>query len=187
MTAAVTARASRAARLLAVNVVACALLLIQYLLGMVVNVYVVLPGRHPGAGASGYFTGAVSGLDWVISDGPGWAAAHAAFGLALALAALASIALARRQDGRLALTLCVLGALAIVGAGFNGVSFLDYGHAFSSMIMAGLWALALACYLAGAILAARQFGGRSLSASMAAPDSAWAARESWSIWPIYVG
>jgi hypothetical protein len=187
MTAAVTARASRAARLLAVNVVACALLLIQYLLGMVVNVYVVLPGRHPGAGASGYFTGAVSGLDWVISDGPGWAAAHAAFGLALALAALASIALARRQDGRLALTLSVLGALAIVGAGFNGVSFLDYGHAFSSMIMAGLWALALACYLAGAILAARQFGGRSLSASMAAPDSAWAARESWSIWPIYVG
>jgi hypothetical protein len=37
----------------------------------------------------------------VISDGPGWAAAHAALGLALALAALASIALARRQDGRL--------------------------------------------------------------------------------------
>jgi hypothetical protein len=152
----------RAARLLAVNVAACVLLLIQYLLGMVVNVYVVLPGRHPGAGAPDYFTGAVSGLDWVISDGPGWAAAHAAFGLALALAALATIALARRQDGRLALTLSVLGALAIVGAGFNGVSFLDYGHAFSSMIMAGLWALALACYLAGGILAARQLGGRSL-------------------------
>ena len=152
----------RAARLLAVNVAACVLLLIQYLLGMVVNVYVVLPGRHPGAGTADYFTGAVSGLGWVISDGPGWAAAHAAFGLALALAALASIALARRQDGRLALTLSVLGALAIVGAGFNGVSFLDYGHAFSSMIMAGLWALALACYLAGAILAARRLGGRSL-------------------------
>ena len=53
------------------------------------------------------------------------------------------------------------GREAVVGAGFNGVSFLDYGHAFSSMIMAGLWALALACYLAGAILAARQLGGRS--------------------------
>jgi hypothetical protein len=162
MTAAITDRTSRAARLLAVNVAACVLLLIQYLLGMVVNVYVVLPGRHPGADARGYFTGAVSGLAWVISDGPGWAAAHAAFGLALALVALASIALARRQDGRLALTLSVLGALAVVGAGFNGASFLDYGHAFSSMIMAGLWALALACYLAGVILAARRLGGRSL-------------------------
>jgi hypothetical protein len=31
-----------------------------------------------------------------------------------------------------------------------------YGHAFSSMIMAGLWALALACYIAGAILALRR-------------------------------
>jgi hypothetical protein len=42
-------------RQLAVNLGACALLLIQYLLGMVVNVYVVLPSRHPGAGASDYF------------------------------------------------------------------------------------------------------------------------------------
>jgi hypothetical protein len=144
--------------LLAVNAAACVLLLVQYLLGMVVNVYVVLPGRHPGAGAGDYFTGAVSGLAWVISDGPGWAAAHAAFGLALAVAALAGIALARRQDGRLALVLSVLGALAIVGAGFNGTSFLDYGHAFSSLIMAGLWALALACYFGGVWLAARRPG-----------------------------
>jgi hypothetical protein len=151
-----TARAGRAVWLLTVNTTACVLLLIQYLLGMVVSVYVVLPVRHPGAGANDYFTGAASGLAWVISDGPGWAAAHAAFGLALAVAALASIALARRQDGSLALVLSVLGALAIVGAGFNGASFLDYGHAFSSMIMAGLWALALACYLGGALLAVRR-------------------------------
>jgi len=90
---------------------ACALLLIQYLLGMVVNVYVVLPSRHPGAGAGDYLSGAAAGLAWVVADGPAWAAAHAAF--------------------------------------------VNYGHAFSSMIMAGLWALALACYLAGAILAYR--------------------------------
>jgi hypothetical protein len=143
-----------AGRLLTVNAAACLLLLAQYLLGMAVNVYVVLPGRHPGSGASNYFGGAASGLAWVISHGPGWAAAHTAFGLALAVAALASVGLARRQDGRLVTGLSVLGALAIVGAGFNGASFLDYGHAFSSMIMAGLWALALACYLTGAVLAA---------------------------------
>ena len=56
---------ARPGRLLAVNVTACVLLLFQYLLGMVVNVYVVLPGRHPGAGAGNYFTGAASGLAWV--------------------------------------------------------------------------------------------------------------------------
>ena len=41
-------RASPASRLLAVNFAACLLLLIQYLLGMAVNLYVTIPGRHPG-------------------------------------------------------------------------------------------------------------------------------------------
>ncbi len=150
------AQTSSAARLLAVNFAACLLLLIQYLLGMAVNLYVTVPGRHPGAGASNYFTGAVSGLGWVISSGPGWAAAHAAFGLALVVAAVASTALTWREGGRMAIVTSVLGALAIVGAGFNGVSFVNYGHAFSSMIMAALWAVALASYLAGMFLAARR-------------------------------
>ena len=146
----------RAGRLLAVNFAACLLLLVQYLLGMVANLYVIIPARHPGAGAHDYFIGAASGLAWVITDGPAWAAAHAAFGLALVLAAFASIALTRRQGGRMAVVLSVLGALAILGAGFNGASFLNYGHDFSSMIMAGLWALALACYVTGMFLAARR-------------------------------
>ncbi len=143
-------------RLLAVNAIACALLLIQYLLGMAVNLYVTLPGRHPGAGASNYLTGAAASLGWVIPDGPAWAAAHAAFGLALVLAALASVMLTWRQASRFAIWTSVAGALAIVGAAFNGVSFVNYGHAFSSMIMAALWAVALASYLAGMFLAARR-------------------------------
>ena len=62
---------SRPGRLLAVNVTACVLLLVQYLLGMVVNVYVVLPTRHPGAGASDYFTGAASGPQSFIKSANG--------------------------------------------------------------------------------------------------------------------
>jgi hypothetical protein len=87
------------ARQLAVNIGACALLLIQYLLGMVVNVYVILPSRHPGAGAGDYFSGAAAGLAWVVADGPAWAAAHAALGMALAATALAAVALAWRRGG----------------------------------------------------------------------------------------
>jgi hypothetical protein len=142
-------------RQLAVNLTACALLLLQYLLGMVVNVYVVLPGRHPGARASDYFSGAAAGLGWLITDGPAWAAAHAAFGMAIAAAAIAAVAIAWRRGGTAARATSVVGALAVIGAGFNGASFVDYGQSFSSMIMAGLWALALACYLTGAILALR--------------------------------
>jgi hypothetical protein len=144
-------------RLLLVNVAACALLFVQYLLGMAVNVFVVIPARHPGAKASDYFTGAASGLGWVIGNGPGWAAAHAAFGLALVVAAIAAVALARGH-GRMAVALPAVGALAVIGAGFNGVSFVNYGQGFSSMIMATLWALALGCYIAGAIRAAVRSG-----------------------------
>jgi len=153
--------ANQAGRLLAVNFTACLLLLIQYLLGMAVNLFVILPGRHPGGGARDYISGAASGVAWVISRGPGWAAAHAAFGLALVLAAFASLALTWRQASRGATAASVLGALAILGAGFNGASFLNYGHAFSSMIMAGLWALALGSYLTGMFLTARRPGGPS--------------------------
>ena len=148
-------------RLLLVNVLACALLIVQYLLGMAVNVFVVLPASHPGANAGDFFGGAASGVGWVIASGPGWAAAHAAFGLALVVAAIAAVVLslagARARD-RVAVSLSVLGALAVIGAAFNGVSFVNYGHAFSSMIMAGLWALALACYLAGAVRGAMAVG-----------------------------
>jgi hypothetical protein len=149
-------------RRLTVNLAACALLLIQYLLGMAVNVYVVVPGRHPGAGASDYFSGAAAGLAWLITDGPAWAAAHAALGMALAAAALAAIVLAWRGTGTAARAAAIVGALAVIGAGFNGTSFVNYGHAFSSMIMAGLWALALACYLAGALLELRRSSSPSV-------------------------
>jgi hypothetical protein len=148
-------QSERASRLLAVNFAACLLLLVQFLLGMTVNIYVAFPASHPGASARNYFAGVASGLAWLIPDGPVWAAIHAAFGLALVLAALAGIALTRGRHSREALALAVIGALAIVGAAFNGVSFVNYGHPYSSMLMAGLWALALACYLTGMFLAAR--------------------------------
>ena len=141
-------------RQVTINLAACALLLAQYLLGMVVNFYVDLPDHHPGAGASDYFSGAAAGLAWLISTGPAWAAAHAALGMALAAFALAAIILAWRS-GTAVRAASVVGALAVIGAGFNGTSFLNYGHDFSSLIMAALWALALACYLTGAILGMR--------------------------------
>lgn len=64
-----------------------------------------------------------------------------------------------RGGDRVTVGLTVVGALAVIGAGFNGVSFLNYGQGFSSMIMAGLWALALACYGAGAVRAGLRTAG----------------------------
>jgi hypothetical protein len=69
---------------------------------------------------------------------------------------LAAIALTWRAGSRTERAASVLGLLFIVGAGFNGTSFLNYGHAVSSFIMAAVWALATACYVTSAILAARR-------------------------------
>jgi hypothetical protein len=96
-------------RRLAVNIAACILLLVQYLLGTAVTVGVALPAHHPGAAASNYFSGVSAGLRWVVSDGPAWAAAHAAFGLALVLAALIAVGMTWRQGRRTDRALSVLG------------------------------------------------------------------------------
>ncbi|MBO0822384.1 MAG: hypothetical protein J2P27_00825 [Actinobacteria bacterium] len=143
-------------RRLAANAWTLVLLLAQYLLGMVVNLDVELPARHPGAGASNYFSGVASGLGWVISDGPGWAAAHAALGLALVVTAFAAMTLVWRDGSRTERTMTVLSLLFIIGAGFNGASFVNYGRDISSLIMAALWALATACYVTATVLAARR-------------------------------
>lgn len=138
---------SSSAAPLAANLLAIFLLIAQYLFGMAVNLFVAIPGHHPGAHASNFFTGIAAAIAWAIPSSPLWLAVHVTFGLALAAAALANLALAPRVGGRLYTAASTLAALAIIGAAFNGASFLDYGHQFSSMIMAGLWALALACYL----------------------------------------
>ena len=142
-------------RVLAVNLIACALLFAQYVLGMAVNVFITLPASHPGAGAANYFSGLGSGVSWAMSSGPAWLAVHAAFGLALVVVAIAAVPLARGVS-RTATGLAVFAALCVIGAGFNGVSFVNYGHAFSSLLMAVLWAAAFAGYAGGALLAVRR-------------------------------
>ena len=55
--AGVARSAPSARRLLVVNLAACLLLLVQYLVGMVANLDVTLPAHHPGANASNYLAG----------------------------------------------------------------------------------------------------------------------------------
>ena len=115
---------------------ACLLLLLaQYLLGKVVNRFVTIPAHHPGANAANYFAGAASGIGWAIPDGPVWLAVHVAFGLALVVASLIAAATSTGNGRGVAIT-SGLGSLAIIGAAFNGASFLAYAQNFSSMIMA---------------------------------------------------
>lgn len=120
--------------------------LVQASIGIGVNLYVTVPVHHPGAKASSYLAGSYHSVVWAIGHGATALAAHAALGLALVVLAFGVAAHAIRL-GRRAVTLwSVLGGLLVIGAGFNGASFLDYGHDANSLVMALLAFAAIACY-----------------------------------------
>ncbi len=151
-------RSASRRRLTGLAAIICVLLLVQFFAGMITNLYVTIPGSHPGAGSSDFFAGAAAALGWAVGSGPAWLAIHAALGMALAAGSLALIVVAYRARDWLWTWLSFAGSMLIIGAGFNGASFLVFGHDFSSLIMAGLFALSLGCYLAGIYLTARRAG-----------------------------
>ena len=132
---------------LLINLIACLALVAQFLLGMAVNLFVTVPDHHPGAHDHNFFAGISSAIGWAIPSGSIWLAAHVTLGIVLLVAGLANAAWAPHMKRKLYTAASILAGLAILGAAFNGISFVNYGHDFSSMIMAGLWALALSCYL----------------------------------------
>lgn len=144
------------ARLTGQAMLLAVLLLVQFFLGMITNLYVTIPDKHPGAGAKDFFSGAPRSVGWAIASGPTWLAIHAALGLALCVASILFIVTAARAKDRMWIWLAVVGCLLMIGAAFNGASFLTYNHDFSSLIMAGLFALTLATYLAGIYYANRR-------------------------------
>ena len=127
------------------EVLMAALLLVQFLAGMVANLFVTIPDQHPGANAKEYFGGVMAAVAWAMGNGGMWLAIHTGIGLLLVVASIWLVVQSIRARSNI--TLCVLGAVFILGAGFNGGSFLVYNQDFSSMLMAGLWALAMACYV----------------------------------------
>jgi hypothetical protein len=122
------------------------LVLVQAGIGMVVNLYVVVPASHPGARPSNYFAGSFHSVVWAIAHGALALAIHAALGLVLALLVI-GVAVRAFADTRWPVRVwSVIAGLLVIGAGFNGASFLDFNKASSSLIMASLAYAAAACY-----------------------------------------
>lgn len=121
------------------------LCLVQYLLGMLLNLYVSIPRHHPGSSGTDYFSRAYQSVLWGLSHG-GLLAAHAGLGILILLASLRLVLAAFQAPSRGLRALAVLGLLAVLAAGFNGASFLSYHQDLSSMIMAASFAVALFCF-----------------------------------------
>ena len=130
--------------------VAIVLLVLQAGIGMAVNLYVVVPAHHKGAHPSNFFGGSFQSVGWAVSHGAIILAIRAALGLLLAVFVVEVGYRATKQARRSVTTWAILAGLFVIGAGFNGASFLDFNKAVSSLLMALLTFGAIVCY--GAIL-----------------------------------
>jgi hypothetical protein len=128
-------------------------LMVQFGLGMTVNLFVTVTRDHPGANPPEYFSGAAQSVVWAVTQGPFFVAAHVVWGTLLFVGGVVLVVSAWRTRRRGLRAATILGALMILGAGFNGASFLNYGEDFSSMLMATLFALAVVFYATAVFIA----------------------------------
>ncbi len=123
------------------------LLVVQFLFGVSVNLYVTIPTHHPGAGSGPYLSGAVSSVLWSFSSGLPLLIVHVVLGVVLLLSGIELVVHSVRAGRRAVIWLAALGLMAIIFAGFNGASFLKYNLNISSMLMSVGFAVAVVCYV----------------------------------------
>jgi hypothetical protein len=113
-------------------------LLIQYGLGMWVNLYVSVPARDHGGGAA-------AAIGRSLANGPAALAVHAGIGLLLIVSAVALVVRAIRARHRAIIVTSLIGLAAIAGAAASGAAFVNAGHDGASLGMALLTGVALLC------------------------------------------
>ena len=127
---------------------AAILVIVQSAIGVVVNLYVNIPQHHSGALPTNFFTGSAQSVAWAIGHGAFALVVHAVIGLFLVIMAISVAVSAVSRWGRMVSVWAILAALLVIGAGFNGASFLDFSLKVNSLLMA-LFALgSVLCYLA---------------------------------------
>lgn len=129
-------------------------LLVQFLLGMATNLFVDITRDHPGANPPEYFTGVAQSVTWAVLHGAPLLQLHAVVGLILLVGAVMTFVQALRSGPRSVKIATGVGGVAVLFAGFNGGSFLNYNYDASSMIMASFFALAVAAYAAALFVTA---------------------------------
>src|SRR5260370_17110247 len=111
-------------------------LIIQFLLGMAVNLFVTIPTNHPGANPPAYFGGVVQSVTWAILHGHVLLIIHASLGLLLVLNALGLLLAAIRARPRDLITVASFGLFDGLAPPFTRGSSLTSNQNFSSNLIA---------------------------------------------------
>jgi hypothetical protein len=142
----VTAR--RISGLRRAGLAAFVMLVVQFALGIYVNLYVTVPSADDG-----------HGFGQAIVNGPAGLTLHIMLGLLLILAALGFLVQAILARWRALIAAAVIGLLAMIGAAASGSAFTGSGKDGASMAMALLAAVGLLCYGASLFLLPRPRAG----------------------------
>jgi uncharacterized membrane protein len=118
---------------------AIVMLLIQYCLGISVNLYSTLPATDAGKPLFAAFAGA-------IGDGPLLLSLHALLGTLLLITASAALLRSARLGATAAVVLTAVGLLVIVSAWIAGSEFVGHMKNATSLTMALATAVAILCY-----------------------------------------
>jgi len=125
------AQASRLVRLRLSSLGAVIMLIVQFVLGIVYNLYGTAPTPTKSVGL-------FSSPDLAL---------HVILGILLFIAALGQLIRAIAVRHRLSVWMSAIGLLAILGAGFAGLGFAGNGASGASLGMSLAFAVALACYV----------------------------------------
>jgi hypothetical protein len=119
---------------------ALVMLIVQFAIGMVVNLYATIPASQ----RSNSFLGAVG---WALSKGPASLASHAGLAILIVLAAVVLVIRASIARHVPTIVLSSIGLLAIIAAAVNGARFVADGGADNASLAMGLaTAVAMLCY-----------------------------------------
>jgi len=132
-----------------VAMVVCGLLAVQFLLGIYVNLYVNLPPVKSGSGRLG---GPMMGrFGTMFSSGPLFVA-HMMLGMLLVVTGVVALVVAASTGDRFAIGWSAAGLIALLLAGYGGISFFMFGHDnVDSYLMAVGFLVSFAAYLTGAL------------------------------------
>lgn len=123
---------------------------LQFLAGMLLNLFVTIPKNHPGRNATNYFSGGAHGLVWALVDHGGWELSfHVYLAVFLVLGSISLFIRAVAEHNKNWSIVGAIAALFTIGAFFNGLSFINYNHNISSMIMAICWLVAVGSLVFG--------------------------------------
>jgi len=113
-------------------------LLIQYALGMVVNLYVTVPARDHGGGF-------LAAIGRAFANGPAALAIHAGLGLLILLGTISLVVRSVLTRRRPVIWLSAVTLLAVLGAASSGAAFVNSSTNGASLSMALLTGVALLC------------------------------------------